>query len=69
MENIGNKDLYQVHGHSNLFNMEPDKFKRSINLEGGIEIGGYLVLCELSEDGIKTFKYKNKSSIMINYFK
>lgn len=69
MKNIGNKDLYQVHGHSNLFNMKPDKFKKSINLEGGIEIGGYLVLCELSENGIKIFKYKNKDSIMINYFK
>lgn len=61
-------ELYQIHGHRNIRGYSPDKFIHSQNLEGGIEIGGFLFVSVLSKSGFKFLNIKNNySNSMLNF--
>lgn len=52
-------EVYQIHGHRNIFRVPVKASQRSFNLEGQVEMGGYLRAVTLSEDGFVTHTVKN----------
>ena len=55
------RDVVQVHGHRNPFDIEISKYNRSFNLEGAVEDGGCLRTLEINEKGNFTGRtYENK---------
>lgn len=49
---------YSIHGHRNI-NDVPIKNGRTFNLEGKVELGGYLRIVELTKDGFNPLYIKN----------
>lgn len=66
--NVKDNSIYQIHGHNNFFNKKSNFSNQSINLEGGVEFGGSLRIATLSSTGFKFYYYKNKDSVMKNFF-
>ena len=52
-------DIVQVHGHRNTFGVDVSENKRSYNLEGSVEFGGFLEVLQVSKDGEELIKLKN----------
>lgn len=59
VENTLKKEVYQIHGHRNMYKIKPHHYKHSINLETGVENGGFLSVCAIDENGISVRQYKN----------
>ena len=49
---------YSIHGHRNVNNV-PIQNGRTFNLEGKVELGGYLRIVELTKDGFNPLYIKN----------
>lgn len=49
-------DVYQVHGHRNSYDIMPNEYKHSFNLEGKIERGGCLRVLRLEKGKFPTFE-------------
>lgn len=52
-------NVYQIHGHRNIFRLPIQASKNSFNLEGQVEGGGYLRVVTLDGDGFRTHEIKN----------
>jgi predicted kinase len=52
-------DIYQIHGHRNLFRLPVQAGEYSFNLEGQVEFGNNLRVVTLTADGFKTYEIKN----------
>lgn len=52
-------EIYQIHGHRNLFRLPVQAGKFSFNLEGQVEFGGHLRAVTLTKDGFQTHEIKN----------
>lgn len=63
------KNIYQLHGHSNFFSIKSNAHINSFNLEGGVEFGGSLRVSTLSKNGFWFYYFKNNDSIMQNFFR
>lgn len=53
------EEVYQIHGHRNIYRLPVRASKRSFNLEGQVEFGGHLRVVTLSEKGFETFEIQN----------
>lgn len=53
-----NQNCYSIHGHRNI-NDVPIQNGRTFNLEGKVELGGYLRIVELTKDGFNPLYIKN----------
>ena len=53
-------EIIQVHGHRNALGIDHSENKRSYNLEGGVEFGGYLKVLRISKNGEEVVKLKNE---------
>ena len=53
-------EIIQVHGHRNALGIDHSENKRSYNLEGSVEFGGFLKVLKLSEAGEEIIKIKNE---------
>jgi predicted kinase len=53
------KEIYQIHGHRNLWDLPVFASERSFNLEGGVEKGGYLRVVTLDKNGFRAHEVKN----------
>ncbi|MGG4105239.1 RNA ligase [Paenibacillus lautus] len=54
-------NLYQIHGHRNIFRLPVQAGKYSFNLEGQVEFGGHLRVVTLDADGFQTHEIKNNN--------
>lgn len=52
-------EVYQIHGHRNIFRLPTQASARSYNLEGQVEFGGNLRVVTLDENGFETHEIKN----------
>lgn len=63
-------NYYQIHGHRNIDEVPVQVNERCFNLEGKVELGGYLRVVTLDkENGFKTYEIKNdvyKTAINLN---
>lgn len=57
---INEPEIIQVHGHRNALGIDHSVNKRSYNLEGGIEFGGFLKVLKISKCGEEIIKIKNE---------
>ena len=57
---INEPEIIQVHGHRNALGIDHSENKRSYNLEGGIEFGGFLKVLKISKCGEEIIKIKNE---------
>ena len=57
---INEPEIIQVHGHRNALGIVYSENKRSYNLEGGIEFGGFLKVLKISKCGEEIIKIKNE---------
>ena len=53
------ENTYQIHGHRNVRNSPVKVNDKSFNLEGGVEMGGFLRCVKLTEGGFETVELKN----------
>ena len=64
------ENYYQIHGHRNIDEAPVQVNERCFNLEGKVELGGYLRIVTLDkENGFKTYEIKNnvyKTAINLN---
>jgi predicted kinase len=58
------EDMYQVHGHRNIYRLPVEGSSRSFNLEGQVESGGFLRIATLDENGWHTQELKNDNFIV-----
>lgn len=52
-------EIYQIHGHRNIFRLPIQAGEYSFNLEGQCELGGSLRAVTLTEEGFETHEVKN----------
>lgn len=55
------KEIYQIHGHRNIFRLPTKASKYSFNLEGQVEFGGHLRVVTLDENGFEFIETKNNN--------
>ena len=53
------ENTYQIHGHRNVRNSPVKVNDKTFNLEGGVEMGGFLRCVKLTEGGFETVELKN----------
>jgi predicted kinase/predicted phosphodiesterase len=58
-KNVGDTNIYQVHGHRNSKNVPINGYEKSFNLEGKIEFGGHLRILHLYGDNVNFIEIKN----------
>ncbi|MCY9757723.1 AAA family ATPase [Paenibacillus alvei] len=51
--------IYQIHGHRNIFRLPVQAGEYSFNLEGQVEFGGHLRAVTLTSEGFETHEVKN----------
>lgn len=56
-ENMKDTNIYQVHGHRNVFGIDIDEYSHSLNLQGDIECGGSLRVVHLSKNEDETVNH------------
>ncbi|WP_176702386.1 RNA ligase [Paenibacillus sp. Mc5Re-14] len=54
-------ELYQIHGHRNIFRLPVQAGKYSFNLEGQVEFGGHLRVVALDAEGFHATEVKNNN--------
>ncbi|TVX86014.1 RNA ligase [Paenibacillus agilis] len=52
-------EIYQIHGHRNIFRLPVQAGEYSFNLEGQVEFGGHLRAVTLTDEGFETHEIKN----------
>ena len=53
------ENYYQIHGHRNIEDLPVKATDRCFNLEGQVEMGGYLRIVTLDKDGFETHEIQN----------
>lgn len=56
-------EIYSIHGHRNIENVDIQNTKRTFNLCDDVEHGGYLRILEITKDGFNPIKIKNNDYI------
>lgn len=56
-------EIYSIHGHRNIENVDIQNTKRTFNLCDDVEHGGYLRILEITKDGFNSIKIKNNDYI------
>ena len=56
-------EIYSIHGHRNIENVDIQNTKRTFNLCDDVEHGGYLRTLEITKDGFNPIKIKNDDYI------
>lgn len=56
-------EIYSIHGHRNIENVDIQNTKRTFNLCDNVEHGGYLRILEITKDGFNPIKIKNNDYI------
>lgn len=56
-------EIYSIHGHRNIENVDIQNTKRTFNLCDDVEHGGYLRILEITKDGFTPIKIKNNDYI------
>ncbi|OME54055.1 phosphatase [Paenibacillus odorifer] len=54
-------EVYQIHGHRNIFRLPVQAGEYSFNLEGQVEFGGYLRAVTLTDEGFQPHEIKNNN--------
>lgn len=54
-------ELYQIHGHRNIFRLPVQAGRYSFNLEGQVEFGGHLRVVTLDAEGFHVHEVKNNN--------
>lgn len=58
-KSVGDREIYQIHGHRNVEKSPTKVNSRCFNLEGGVELGGYLRAVTLDSTGFHTHELAN----------
>lgn len=56
-------EIYSIHGHRNIENVDIQNTKRTFNLCDDVEHGGYLRILEITKDGFNPIKIRNNDYI------
>lgn len=53
------EDHYSIHGHRNIYGVQPKNTERTFNLNGSPEYGEHIVVLEITKDSEKILTYSN----------